>query len=115
MKSPKHISDWRKAGLALPDLSVVADESDIPDDLVELTAALPRPDLGIALFDCPRLDGPFLEHDGSWQPMATIYGPLHGMDLQWSGAFRDVVEIYFRKSAKGKIEFQTSWIGLLQE
>jgi hypothetical protein len=71
---------------------------------------LPRPDLGLGLFDFPSINGPYLERDPDWRPLATIYGPLYGCELDQCEGFDDRIEVYFRERSSGGLEYEAHWV-----
>ena len=106
---PQRIDGWVRAGFAVPTLSEFVDAK-IPKDIIKLTERVPRPDLGVGLFDCPEVAGPFYDLPERWRPLLTLYGPLHGCDCGEWDAFRDRVEIYFATGRRGGVEFKASWV-----
>lgn len=115
--APQYISDWIKAGYALPELTVAStlylDEPEDDIDWERLAGASTRsrhPELGAALFDCPVFTETFFDLPKSWRPLITVYGPLNGYERKGSFPIRDLVEVYFRHDKSGRVSFTAAWL-----
>ena len=104
--APRYITGWREGGFALPDLT----EFDVDSELRALSLRPQRPELGLAMFECPTLYKHFFELPLKWRPLVTIYGPVHGATFAGRSVMVHRAEIYFSHSRSGRVSFRAAWI-----
>lgn len=111
---PKIVKGWKQFGYAVPNPDLLLFEVLESALFSEETKAIldaSRHDCALELFGIPQPARAFLKLPSDWRPLATIYGPMHGMACREFGdPVHDISQVYFRCVEGKEFEYRCySW------